>query len=92
MRIARIGEPADPIPASAPAAPIPQKGGQMNKKGLVDFAERVGATFAQAFLALAVVSNMSDVHAVEAAAVAGALAAGKFALVKANAFLSSPSA
>lgn len=64
----------------------------MNKVKLVDFTERVGATFAQAFLALAVVSGMSDLSMLKAAAVAGGIAAGKFALVQANTYLNTPSA
>lgn len=64
----------------------------MSKVKLVDFSERVGATFAQAFLALAVVSGLSDLSMLKAAAVAGGLAAGKFALVQANAYLAKPPA
>lgn len=59
---------------------------------LVDFVERTGATFAQAFLAVALVSGVSDLTALKAAGVAGAIAAGKFAAVQAQAFLNSAKA
>jgi hypothetical protein len=59
----------------------------VNKKSAIDFGERVTATFFQAFIALALVTGLSDVTAVKAAAVAGALAAGKFAYVKINKYL-----
>lgn len=61
----------------------------LKNKKLVDFIERVGATAAQAFLALAVVSGLSHLSDLKAAAVAAALAAGKFALVQANTYLNS---
>lgn len=64
----------------------------MSKSKIVDFGERVGATFAQAFLALAVVSGLGDMSMLKAAAVAGGIAAGKFALVEANAYLKAPAA
>ena len=55
----------------------------MNKKKLLDFVERVGATFLNAFLGVVVASHftghLSDLNALEAAAVAGGLAAAKFA-------------
>jgi hypothetical protein len=61
----------------------------MNKHVVIDVTERVGATAAQAFLAVAVVSGLSDVAGLKIAGAAAALAAGKFALVQANKFLAS---
>ena len=58
-----------------------------HKKQAVDFAERVSATFVQAFLAVALVTGLSDRKSLEAAGVAGALAAGKFVYAKVNAYL-----
>jgi hypothetical protein len=53
--------------------------------------ERAGATFAQAFLAAVTLGSVTDMHAVEVAAIAGGYAVGKFLLVKANAYLATPS-
>lgn len=58
-----------------------------DKKALLDFAERVGATFLQAFIGAALVSGVSDVKALEAAAAAGVLAAAMFVKVRLNAYL-----
>jgi len=60
------------------------------KKQAVDFAERVSATFIQAFLAVALVTGVSDKKGLEAAGVAGALAAGKFLYAKVSEYTSSP--
>ena len=66
----------------------------MNKKQVLDFAERVAATFFQAFLAVVLVhtwtGGSSDLVAAETAAVAGALAAAKFAQVQLAKYLSKP--
>lgn len=55
-----------------------------HKKQAVDFVERVSATFVQAFLAVALVTGVNDRKSLEAAGVAGALAAGKFVYAKAS--------
>lgn len=56
---------------------------------IIDLAERVGATFAQAFLAIEVAdqANITQLGALKTAAFAGLFAVGKFLLIKANAFL-----
>ncbi len=58
-----------------------------NKHAVVDFAERVSATFIQAFLAVALVSGVSDLEAAKVAGAAGALAVGKFVYAKVNKYL-----
>lgn len=60
---------------------------KVNWPKVVDFGERVTATFAQAFLAIALVTPLSDTKALEGAAIAGALSAGKFVYVQVNAYL-----
>lgn len=57
----------------------------------IDLAERTVATFAEAFLAVETLNqtNLTQVSSLETAALAGGYAAGKFLLVKANAYLSS---
>lgn len=60
------------------------------KRHLIDLAERTGATFAQAFLAVLTVSTLTDLAALKIAGAAGAYAVGKFLLVKANAYLGTP--
>lgn len=62
------------------------------KKVIVDFLERVGSTFVVAFIGVAAVSGFTDVSGLKAAAIAGALSAGKFAAVKAQQFLNTPEA
>lgn len=57
------------------------------KHTLVDLAERAGATFAQAFLAVVTVGSLTDVNALKIGGIAGGYAVGKFLLVRANAFL-----
>lgn len=64
----------------------------MNKKAIIDAAERVGATFAQAFLAAVTVGSTTDLSAVKVAAVAGAYAVGKYLIVAANRYLGKPAA
>lgn len=64
----------------------------MDRKKVLDFAERTTATFAQAFLGVALVTGISGWTAVEAAAVAGGIAAAKYAYVQVNQFLNKPSA
>jgi hypothetical protein len=61
----------------------------MNKHKLIDFTERVGATFVFTFLALATTTSLSDPTQLKAAAIAGALSAGKYVAVAANKFLAS---
>jgi aconitase B len=63
-----------------------------SKTTLIDAAERAGATFAQAFLAAVTLGHtvapaVTDLRALELAAIAGAYAVGKYLLVQANAFL-----
>lgn len=57
--------------------------------GVVDFVERVGATFVQAFLAVVAVDGgtITDVTALKTGAVAGALAIAKYLAIRANEFL-----
>lgn len=57
----------------------------------VDLVERSVATFAQAFLAVEIVdqNGVNQPESLKIAAVAGALAVGKFLLAKANVFLKS---
>ena len=57
------------------------------KKAVIDFGERVGATFLQAFIGVALATGVSDVRAVEAAGVAGAVAAAMFVKVRLNSYL-----
>lgn len=59
----------------------------MSKTKVIDFVERVGATFAMAFMGVALASGVSDVTALKAAAIAGALSVGKFLSVQAASFL-----
>jgi hypothetical protein len=59
----------------------------MNRVKMLDFVERVSATFIQAFLGLALVTGLSDPKMLEAAGAAGAIAAGKYVYVEANAYL-----
>lgn len=62
---------------------------KLSVTAVADFAERVGATFAQAFLAVLIanstgVLNVGGVHDLEIAALAGGLAAAKYVLLKLN--------
>lgn len=59
----------------------------ISKIKLIDFAERVGATFVAGFAGVALVTGVGDPKALEAAAVAGGVSALKFFAVEANAFL-----
>ena len=61
----------------------------MDKRKIADFADRTTATFAQAFLAVALVSGVSDITALKAAGVAGGIAAAKYAYVQVSAYLKS---
>lgn len=61
-----------------------------HKKQLVDVCERTVATFAEAFIAVALVSGVNDLTSVKIAATAGGLAAGKFALAKIDTYLHPP--
>jgi len=60
---------------------------KVNWPKVADFVERVSATFAQAFLAIALVTGISDRKALETAGIAGALAVGKYVYVEVNAYL-----
>ncbi len=65
-----------------------------SKVTMVDLAERAGATFAQAFLAAVTLGHtvtpaVTDLRALELAAIAGGYAVAKYLLVQANAFLNS---
>lgn len=62
----------------------------MDRKKAFDAIERTTATFAQAFLGVVLVSGVSDLTAVKAAAAAGGVAAAKFGYVQLNAYLKSP--
>lgn len=61
------------------------------KKVLIDFIDRVVATFVFAFVGVASVSGVSTLAGIKAAAIAGAFSVGKFAAVKAQAYLNTPS-
>lgn len=58
-----------------------------SKLTILDFVERTTATFVQAFLAIALITGISDVKALEAAGLAGAIAAGKYVYIRLNAYL-----
>jgi hypothetical protein len=58
-----------------------------NTLKIVDFAERVGATFVITFISLASVTTLGDTTQLKAAGLAAALSAGKFAAVQAQMFL-----
>lgn len=60
---------------------------KVNWPKVVDFVERVSATFAFTFLALATTTSLTDKKQIEAAALAGALSAGKYAYVQLGAYL-----
>jgi L-asparaginase II len=62
------------------------------KKYLIDLVERTFATFAQGFLAVLIAQHGSanEKTALYTGLTAGALAVGKFLLVKANGFLNTP--
>jgi hypothetical protein len=63
------------------------------KRVVVDFVERVSATFAEAFIAVALAQHGVDqTTAAKTAAVGGALAAGKFIYAKLDTFLHPPAA
>ncbi len=69
-----------------------------SKATLIDLAERSLATFAQAFLAAVTLGHtvtpaITDLRALELAAIAGAYAVAKYLMIAANTFLgSSPAA
>jgi hypothetical protein len=58
-------------------------------KRALDLIERVSATFLQAFIAVALVTGVSNTKALEAAGAAGALAAAKFAQGELKVYLAS---
>lgn len=60
---------------------------KINWPKVADVVERTTATFAQAFIAFALVTPLSDKQSLEGAAIAGALAAGKYAYVQINLYL-----
>lgn len=64
----------------------------VKSKKLLDLVERAGATFAQAFLAVEIADQkgVNQIESLKIAGVAGALAVGKWALVKINAYLAKP--
>jgi hypothetical protein len=64
---------------------------KMNRAKLIDFVERVGATFVVTFVSLASVTTLSDMTQLKAASIAAALSAGKFAAVQAQMFLNASS-
>lgn len=64
---------------------------KVNWPKVADFAERVSATFIQAFLAFSLVTPLSDKKSLEAAGIAGALAAGKYVYVQVNGYLAEQS-
>lgn len=59
----------------------------MNQTKIIDFVERVGATFVMTFVSLASVTTLGDMTQLKAAGIAAALSAGKFAAVQAQMFL-----
>lgn len=60
---------------------------KVNWPKVADVAERTLATFIQAFLAVAFVTGVSNLTALEAAGIAGGLAAGKYFYVQLNLYL-----
>ena len=62
---------------------------KVNWAKMADFCERVGVTFAGAFVAIGLTTGLSDQKSLEAAAIAGAISAGKFIVVEANLYLKS---
>ena len=62
----------------------------LTTKVVVDFSERVVATFVQAFIAVALVTGVSDWTALKTATAAGSLAALKFIQVGLNKYLGRP--
>lgn len=64
----------------------------LKNKTFLDLAERALATFAQAFLAVEIAdqAGVTQLEGLKVAGVAGALAVGKFLLVKVNAYLAKP--
>lgn len=59
---------------------------KINYVKVADFAERVGSTFAAAFLGVALVTGVSDQKSLYAAVAAGAVSAGKFVAIELNGF------
>lgn len=61
----------------------------LNRKALIDLAERASATFAQAFLAVEIAdqNGVSQIEGLKIAVVAGGLAVAKFAYTKVNLYL-----
>lgn len=59
----------------------------INWPKVADVAERTLATFGQAFLGVVIVSGVSQLTALEAAGVAGGLAAAKYLYVQLNLYL-----
>ncbi len=64
----------------------------VNNKKVLDLVERAGATFAQAFIAVEIAdqNGVTQAESLKIAGVAGALAVGKWALVKINTYLAKP--
>lgn len=60
------------------------------KRTIIDLAERTGATFAQAFLAVVTIGTTIDLDALKVAGVAGGYAVAKYLLVVANRYLAQP--
>jgi FMN-dependent NADH-azoreductase len=54
----------------------------------IDLADRVGATFAQAFLAVITVGSFTDLKALKVAAVAGGYAVAKYLFTASKLYLS----
>lgn len=57
------------------------------KRKVIDVADRTVATFVQAFVAIILASNVTDLTAVKAAGIAGGLAVLKYLAVVANNYL-----
>lgn len=62
---------------------------KVNWPKLADVSERTLATFVQSFLAVAFVTGVSNLTALEAAGIAGGIAAAKYAYIQLNLYLSS---
>ena len=60
---------------------------KINSVALLDFVERVSATFAFSFIGFALVTPLTDMQSLKGAALAGAGSAMKFAYVRLNIFL-----
>lgn len=62
----------------------------MNRRALIDIAERAGWTFCQSFAAALTIGSFTDLNALRLAAVAGGYSVMKWLGVKAQSYLAAP--